>query len=663
MKYFLAVCVSFFLLSCPVFAQGKNYIKHAVSKGETIRQIAQKYKISPYDIYKLNPDAQSGVKENDVLLIPTVNSQSTKNTQLTKTHIVKAKETLFSISRDYQVYIDDLKKLNSDLLQDGLKVGQTIRIPASSTKAVEVKASSAVVLPAKSKNNSYHIVAPQETKYGIAKQYGISIEELERLNPEVGSNLEIGTKLKISPNTTEKEVVKSEIPREKTNVSLKSQEKIDVKDSVKPLVEKGFSSYEVKAKETLFSLSQSLHISQEQLIAMNPSLKDGVKTGMILRVPANEESALILKSSPRFTDLSTNISNETVKRLVLLLPFNASKIQGDTLTAIGARLKKDAFLNMTLDFYSGALMAIDSAKTLGLNVDVQIYDSEESKLSSNVAQVVKENQLEKADVIIGPFYQQYVEKLAFLLKDTKVAIISPLSKDLVKSYPNLYQAMPTNETARTAIFDFMISKNANIIVVNDLKKVADKAFISQRYPKAKFVLLNETGGLNPENLRALLVKGRINYVVLDTEKTGLILATTNLLLNELANFQIQLAIIEPNPTLDFEEVSMKRLTVLKMIYPAISRDNDSPESVLFENEYKKINKIFPSQFASKGFDITFDTLLRLSQAKGFEASANEDKTQQVETKFEYVKKSNGGYSNKGVYILEFQEDFSVKQIN
>jgi len=663
MKYFLAVCISFLLLSCPVFAQGKTYLKHTVSKGETIKQIAEKYKVTPYDIYKLNPDSQSGVKESDVLLIPSAGSISTKSPVVSKTHLVKAKETLFSISRDYQVYIDDLKKLNSGLLQDGLKVGQTIRIPSSSTMTIEAKASNTIDLPAKSKNNSYHIVAAQETKYGIAKQYGVSIEELERLNPEIVSNLEIGAKLKVSPNTLEKGVVKEEISKPKTIITGKSQEKIIVRDSVSHSAYNGFLDYEVKAKETLFSLSQLLHISQEELIAMNPSLKEGVKTGMILRVPTKAISAVIPKSNSRFTDLSTSINKENKKRLVLLLPFNASRIQGDTLTAIGVRLKKDAFLNMTLDFYSGALMAIDSAKTLGLNVDIQIYDSEESKLSSNIEQVVRDNHLEKADVIIGPFYQQYVEKLATQLRDTKVAIVSPLSKDLGKSYPNIYQAMPSNETAKIAIFDFMVSKNANIIIVNDLKKVADKAFISQRYPKSKFVLLNETGGLNPENLRALLVKGRINYVVLDTEKTGLILATTNLLLNELTNFQIQLAIMEPNPTLDFEEVSMKRLTVLKMIYPAISRDNDSPESVLFENEYKKINKIFPSQFASKGFDVTFDTLLRLSQAKGFEASANEDKSQQIESKFEYVKKSSGGYSNKGVYILEFQEDFSVKQIN
>jgi hypothetical protein len=56
-------------------------------------------------------------------------------------------------------------------------------------------------------------------------------------------------------------------------------------------------------------------------------------------------------------------------------------------------------------------------------------------------------------------------------------------------------------------------------------------------------------------------------------------------------------------------------------------------------------------------------MLRLSQGKTFEASVNEDKTEQVESKFDYAKKSTGGYVNKGIYIMEYQDDLSVKQVN
>ena len=61
MKHFLAILTLVFLMSFTINAQDK-ITKHTVAKGETISQIAQKYKITPLDIYRLNPDAQNGLK-------------------------------------------------------------------------------------------------------------------------------------------------------------------------------------------------------------------------------------------------------------------------------------------------------------------------------------------------------------------------------------------------------------------------------------------------------------------------------------------------------------------------------------------------------------------------------------------------------------------------
>jgi hypothetical protein len=143
----------------------------------------------------------------------------------------------------------------------------------------------------------------------------------------------------------------------------------------------------------------------------------------------------------------------------------------------------------------------------------------------------------------------------------------------------------------------------------------------------------------------------------------MILSTTNLMMNEMKTYQMQLVIIEPNETLNFEEITMKRLTVLKMLYPSLTRESNSSESTLFETDFKKKNKILPNQFATRGFDITFDTMLRLSQGKSFAQSVNDDKTEQLESKFEYQKKDTEGYINKGVYILEYQDDLTVKPVN
>ncbi|WP_395051820.1 LysM peptidoglycan-binding domain-containing protein, partial [Flavobacterium sp.] len=69
MKYFFTICLTSLMLTYSVYSQEKN-TTHKVEKGETIAQIAQKYNTTPLEIYKLNPDAQSGLKPNSILLIP-----------------------------------------------------------------------------------------------------------------------------------------------------------------------------------------------------------------------------------------------------------------------------------------------------------------------------------------------------------------------------------------------------------------------------------------------------------------------------------------------------------------------------------------------------------------------------------------------------------------
>lgn len=689
--YLITSLVILFNISV-LLGQEKSFTKHSVAKGETISQIATRYNVTPYDIYKLNPDAQSGIQENDLILIPTLvatKGDIPKDIEKTKiaqnsTHIAKPKETLFSIARDYNVSVGELKKLNAEAVEKGLKIGQTVKIP--DTQATEIPTRSSVVIDVKAasptkkvseikpvsqdKNGNaiFHIVEPKETKFGIAKKYGITVQDLEQRNPQIVSNLTIGTKLIISgagvlSDSSQAVSNKPIVEKPKPVATEIVQDEIIETKTTTTLTKSGYANYEVKQGETIYSLTQYFKITEDELLKLNPTLIDGVKSGMILKVPGRGTIKTDIGQKNILSATSKTIVPNTAKKtLVLMLPFNAEKIKSDTLKTVDVRLKKDAFLNMTLDFYSGALIAIDSARTLGLNVDVKIFDSEESKISSNVENIVKNNNLQEVDAVIGPFYQQYIEKTAALLSAKNVPVISPLSKEIGKGFPNLYQAMPPSDHGKAAIFNYMIAKNGNIVVVSDPKKLYNKEFISKNYPVAKFVTLLDNGGLDVANLKSLFVKDIPNFVVIDSERTGLILGTTNVLLNELSNFQIQLVIIEPNETLDFEEVSMKRLTILKLLSPSLTRENNSAEATNFEKSYRNINKVFPNQYAIRGFDVTFDTLIRITQNSSFESSAAM-KSEQIESKFEYSKKENESYTNKGVYIFEYQDDLTVKQMN
>ena len=647
------LAVSLFFAATVVATPQDANIRHTVVKGETITQIAQKYKVTPHDIFQLNPEAKNGIRENEILVIP---GSAKPQVASSVSHTVKPKETMFGIARQYGITVDDLKRANP-ILEGGLKIGQVITIPkagavASAPAKVEAPRTETPAAKPASGGTITHVVAPKETKYGIAKKYGITVDELERQNPGIVQNLPIGYKLTINANGSVVEKPKP-VTYEIAKTESTSTEIVTTKKKT------GYANYEVKPGETIYSLTQSLRVTEAELYELNPTLREGLRTGMILKVPGR--GSVIKVQQPVAEDLTKTISKAKRKQLVLLLPFNAQKVQGDTARSMTERLKKDAFLNMTLDFYSGAMMAIDSARTLGLNLDIRIYDSGESKLSSNIADLVKHKNLRDADAIVGPFYQQYAVQLAEALSADNVPVISPMSKEESKPLPNLFQSMPSEETGKRVMFDYMISKG-NVIVISDPKRLANREFITTNYPGVVFAEVDENGGINQDNLKSLFVKDRPNYVVIDTQRTGMILSATNILLNEMANYNLQLAIIEPNETLDFEEISMKRLTILKLLYPSATRENYSPEAMAFQNAYKRENKVFPSQYAIRGFDVTFDTMLRLAQDKSFAASAAEDVSEHVESRFKYV--PNGeGFANKGVYILQYNEDLSVKQVN
>lgn len=662
-------------------AKQEKYIKHTVIKGETINLIAQKYHVTPYDIYKLNPDSQNGIQLDTVLLIPpsqaeptayvapkivtTITTAAVQSTKPTS-HLVQPKETLYSLSKQYNVTIDELKAANGDLLNNGLKIGMNVKIPASdgqvavvSTPTVVkevVKETPKVVAPkveTPTAGTTFHVIEPKETKYGISKKYGMTIAELERLNPQIANDFPIGFKLVVSGNTPNQTVVETAKASVETSKTVVETAAIPTSSTKKYLEE-----YVVKPKETAATIANDYGMTEQELIALNPELKKGVKLGMILRVPKGQRKEPVRKEQG---NLMKSINTNARKQLALLFPFNISKIESDTVNSTQARLKKDKFLNLTLDFYSGALMAIDSAKVLGMNVDIKILDSQETKNTSNVETLVQQNNLKSMDAIVGPFYQSNVEKLAELLEPNKTPVISPLSKEDSGKYSNLYQSMPTTDLMRSSIFNYMKSKNGNIIAVIDSKKGSITQYIQEMQKETTIVGLSEKGTLVADSLRIRLKKDRMNYVVMASESTWMILATTSAMLAAQKDYQVQLVILEPNDTLDFEEISLTRLTKLNLLYPSLSRPNETDEANQFDAKYKKLNKIIPNQYAIRGFDVTFDTLLRLSQDKTFEETVQESPTEQIENKFDYVQNATYGYSNNGIYILYYDTDLTIKE--
>src|SRR5690606_16252334 len=127
MKKLILIC--FITMSCSWFANAQKFKAHTVKQGETVESIAKKYQVTASDIYALNPDAKKKLSPNSVLIIPNTTTISSDATTETKeltgytSHKVKRKETLYSISKEYNIEIEDIKKHNKRLYSENLRKG------------------------------------------------------------------------------------------------------------------------------------------------------------------------------------------------------------------------------------------------------------------------------------------------------------------------------------------------------------------------------------------------------------------------------------------------------------------------------------------------------------------------------------------------------------
>jgi hypothetical protein len=337
------------------------------------------------------------------------------------------------------------------------------------------------------------------------------------------------------------------------------------------------------------------------------------------------------------------------------MPFNINRIEKDSAKTKTEYLKTDKFLNITLDFYAGALKAIDSAKVLGLPINAKVYDAETSKYSSNVATIIKNNNFSNVDVVIGPFTNSHVETARQLL-DRNTAIISPLTNETGKGGSNVFYAMPNETIQKQQLLSYLKSKSDAIFAIHSAAKTSLSSYFASNYPEVKSSSFNDKGLFDYTVFKTTLQKGKKNFVILDSDKIMQVISVVNNLLKLKKEFDIQLVVVERNDALDFEEIPSKNLAALQMLYPSAIRENESIEASNFAKAYRKDNKVQPNQYATRGFDVTFDAILRMCQEEGFIKSAESQGSEQIESQFNY---SNN--NNYGVYMMYYNSDLTIKQ--
>ncbi|NHN25023.1 LysM peptidoglycan-binding domain-containing protein [Flavobacterium jejuense] len=263
--------ITFLLVLINTFAFGQNTLEHKVVAGETIYAIARKYNTSVETIYQLNPKIKGKTLQiNAVLSLPTQEENKTlATTEKPQFHKVKKGESFYSISKIYGLSITDLESLNPTIKPNKLKKGTRLNIQKpNAQEVVATEKTQTVEIVANNKEDEnqqneidnelinkdsiftvLHIIKRKETKYGVSKQYGISIHELETLNPNLPSDFPVGYQLIIKKD---QQVVVAHNSTEQDTTSLSYDEE--------EMVEKMSNDFNSKADFLVEKASQYIGI-------------------------------------------------------------------------------------------------------------------------------------------------------------------------------------------------------------------------------------------------------------------------------------------------------------------------------------------------------------------------------------------------------------------
>lgn len=182
---------------------GKEFIIHQVDEKETLYAISRRYGVTVAQVLEYNKEADAGLEVGQILKVPYVARTSIpRQTQAKGLHVVAAGETLFSISRLYNITVEELKSQNG-LAENSISVGQQLKIPnAGQTVQVEPRSNANTMI-------GFHQVAAKETLYSISREYGVTVQQIKEWNNLTTSELSIGQMIRVA--TPDQQVVVKQV--------------------------------------------------------------------------------------------------------------------------------------------------------------------------------------------------------------------------------------------------------------------------------------------------------------------------------------------------------------------------------------------------------------------------------------------------------------------
>lgn len=205
---------------------GQSFIIHEVGEKETLYGLSRRYGVTVARILEFNPTADGGLEVGQIVKVPYVAKARTQTAQGT-IHKVQPKETLFAISRMYNVSVDDIKAWNN-LKDNSLSTGQELLIKKGTSATTSIR-------PNEMKSvNGTHTVASGETLFSISRLYSVTVDQLKTWNGLTSNELKFGQLLVVTQpmySTATRQEPKATTPVETTPVRTEPVREAPIKIS------------------------------------------------------------------------------------------------------------------------------------------------------------------------------------------------------------------------------------------------------------------------------------------------------------------------------------------------------------------------------------------------------------------------------------------------
>ena len=704
------------MFACIGYAQ--QFTTHTVKQGETLYGIAQQYKVTPFNIIKYNKAIKQDepIQPNTLLIIPLDAEASDTSREIPSditdiiqedsveveiepisfsTHKVRKRETIFGITQKYEITEAVLKRYNPQLYASPLKKGMRLRIP----EFPELPEEEEGLNPDEYET---YTVQPKETRWSIAHKYGITLDSLMVLNPELPSStshLAIGQQLilpKLAGSSIEEQeaqlYISYTVPPKKTLYSLGQEYEIEPQEIVRlnpEIIEQGglkegmiirlpekkitdeevntanYVFYEVKPKQTVYSLTRKLQLSYEEMLEFNPDLSRGLKAGMVLKLPVEKAADLEVKNSLLLDKISLidSIGVSYKPKLLYLLPFRTDKIDLSDTEIATSSINRSNALRYSLGLYSGSLIAIDSIAELGVSVDVKTHDTELNL--DKTKRVLSLENLRQYDAVIGPLQMNSMKEVAVQAYNNDVAVISPLAGQGDANLDNVFYSVPPDSLLRASMLRYMKEQvsDQNIIVIADAYHKDAELLIKESFPLASSVDIiedEENISIDIDLFSALLSLEKENWVFVETDNFKMVSSVTSILNSSNSDTtKVRMFTTLKNKAFENDVISGAHLSNLHFTYPSVFKEVNSDA---FRRRYRRRFGGEPDRYAARGFDLTFDLLLKLAYKNDlYQVSETLGQTEYTGNKFNYAKDLGSAYYNTASYIMMYDE-MQIKEV-